>query len=340
MACGPGAPARHGRRCNDLGVSTPLVIQTEDLDAEPAAWLGERCELVRCGQDEPEFAQLLSRAAGLVVRTYTRVTAEMLEAAPNLRVVARAGVGVDNIDLEACWARGVVVLSTPGANTRAVVEFVFAAMLDALRPRVYLHEALDQSRWNATRKSLEAPRQLADCTLGIWGLGRIGSQVARAARALEMQVVYYDVREIDSAERFGAEPLGRDEMLARADIVTVHVDGRKSNYRIVDAAAFARMKAGVVFLNTSRGVVVDPIACAEFCVDHPDAVAVLDVHDPEPVAETSPLLEIANVHLSPHIAGGTRAAKHAMSWVVRDVWRVLRGEAPAHPVLPGDRGVE
>ncbi len=320
-------------------MSTPLVIQTEELDAEPAAWLGERCELVRCGQDETKFAQLLARAAGLVVRTYTQVTGELLEAAPNLRVVARAGVGVDNIDLEACWARGVVVLNTPGVNTRAVVEFVFAAMIDALRPRVYLHEALDQARWNTTRKSLEAPKQLADCTLGIWGMGRIGSQVARAATALDMKVVYHDCREIDSDSRFGAAPLGRDEMLASADIMTVHVDGRKANYRIVDAAAFARMKAEVVFLNTSRGAVVDPVACAEFCVDHPEAAAILDVHDPEPIVETSPLLEIANVHLSPHIAGATRAAKREMSWVVRDVWRVLRGEAPEHPVLPSDRGV-
>lgn len=315
-------------------MTTPLVIQAEDLDDAPAAWLGERCELVRCPQGDPRFGQLLARADGLIVRTYTLVTPELLAAAPRLRVVARAGVGVDNIDLEACWGRGIVVLSTPGANARAVVEFVYAAIFDALRPRVYLHEPLDQERWNALRKELEAPRQLADCILGIWGMGRVGSQVARAAAGLGVRAIYHDVREIPEAERFGASPVGRDELLGAADIVTVHVDGRKSNYRIVDADAFGRMKSDVVFINSSRGMVVDPVACAEFCVDHPGATAILDVHDPEPVAETSPLLEIANVHLSPHIAGGTRAAKTAMSWVVRDVWRVLSGEAPEHPVLP------
>jgi phosphoglycerate dehydrogenase-like enzyme len=94
------------------------------------------------------------------------------------------------------------------------------------------------------------------------------------------------------------------------------------------------MKGDVVLINTSRGFVVDPVACAEFCVDHPGALAILDVHDPEPVAETSPLLEIANVRLSPHVAGATQAAKREMSWVVRDVWRVLSGEAPEHPALP------
>jgi phosphoglycerate dehydrogenase-like enzyme len=316
-------------------MSNPLVIQTEDLDAEPAAWLGERCELVRCSTDDARFPGLLGRADGLVVRTYTRVTPELLAAAPRLRVVARAGVGVDNIDLEACWARGVVVLSTPGANTRAVVEYVLAAMLDALRPRAYVHEAMDAERWRAARHELEAPRQLADCTVGVWGLGRIGSQVARALAALDARVVYHDLREVAPGERFGAEPVSRDGLLERADVLTIHIDGRRENYRIVDADAFGRMRSEVVLINSSRGFVVDPVACAEFFVDHPGATAVLDVHDPEPVAETSPLLEIPNVHLSPHIAGGTRAAKRAMSWVVRDLWRVLSGEAPEHPVLPG-----
>lgn len=315
-------------------MSTPLVIQSEELDAGAAAWLAERCELAVCRYDDPRFGQLLGRADGLIVRTYTVVSEAMLAAAPRLRVVARAGVGTDNIDLEACWSRGVVVVSTPGANTRAVVEFVLASVLDALRPRVFLHEALDQERWAAARRELEAPRQLAGSTLGILGLGRIGSQVARAAAALDMRVIYHDLREIPESERFGAAPVARGELLERSDILSVHVDGRKANYRIIDAPAFAGMKPDVVFLNTSRGFVVDPVACAEFFVDHPEAMAILDVHDPEPVAETSPLLEIPNVHLSPHIAGGTRSAKREMSWVVRDVWRVLSGEAPQSPVLP------
>jgi D-3-phosphoglycerate dehydrogenase len=315
-------------------MTTPLVIQTEDLDAEPAAWLAERCELVVCRYDDPGFGALLARADGLVVRTYTIVNAEMLAAAPRLRVVARAGVGVDNIDLAACWDRGVVVVNTPGANTRAVVEFVVASVLDAIRPRLFLHEPLERADWGAARKELEAPKQLADCTVGILGLGRIGSQVARAMAAVDAGVIYHDLREIDESSRFGAVPVGREELFARADILTVHVDGQKANYHTLDAAAFGSMREDVVFLNTSRGFVVDPIACAGCFVDRPGAMAILDVHDPEPIVETSPLLEIANVHLSPHIAGATRAAKRDMSWVVRDVWRVLEGEAPEHPAMP------
>ncbi|MCC7387430.1 MAG: hypothetical protein IT431_01550 [Phycisphaerales bacterium] len=315
-------------------MTTPLVIQAEDLDPQPAAWLAERCELVPCRYDDPAFPATLARADGLIVRTYTQVTQDLLDAAPRLRVVARAGVGVDNIDLAACWGRGVVVVNTPGANTRAVVEFVLAGVLDALRPRLFLHEAIDTPAWNAARKRLEAPLQLADATVGILGLGRIGSQVARALQALDAAVIYHDLREIDPGARFGATPVPRDALLERSDILTIHVDGRRSNYHAVGPDAFARMKPGVVFLNSSRGFVVDPVACAEFFVDHPDATAIIDVHDPEPVVDTSPLLDIANVHLSPHIAGATQAAKRDMSWVVRDVWRVLSGQAPEHPAMP------
>ena len=174
-------------------MTTPLVIQAEELDAEPAAWLAERCELVACRADDPGFGALLARADGLIVRTYTQVDQALLDAAPRLRVVARAGVGVDNIDLAACWGRGVVVVNTPGANTRAVVEFVVASVLDAIRPRLFLHRALEQAAWNATRKGLEAPLQLADATVGILGLGRIGSQVARAFAAMDVTVVYHDL---------------------------------------------------------------------------------------------------------------------------------------------------
>jgi len=317
--------------------TTPLVIVAEDLDPGPSAWLAERCEVARVDtSDSLRFAQLLAKAQGLIVRTYTQVDQAMLDAAPNLRVVARAGVGLDNIDLNACWNRGIVVVHTPGANTRAVVEFVLACLLDALRPRLYMHEALDVSTWKRTRRELQAPTQLSEMTLGILGLGRIGSQLARAATALDMRVIYHDLRDIPPDQQHGAQPVGPEELFGQSDILSVHVDGRKTNYHLIDKAVFSQLKDRVIFINTSRGLVVDPVACAEFCVDHPHAKAILDVHDPEPIVATSPLLEIDNVYLSPHMAGGTDQAKEAMSWVVRDVWQVLCGQAPQHPALPQD----
>lgn len=307
----------------------PLVIQAEHLDDAPAAWLAERCELVRCGRDEDRFRSLLPRAAGLVVRTYTPVSADLLEAARNLRVVGRAGVGLDSIDLRACKERGVRVVHTPGANTQAVVELVFALLFDALRPRAFLHKPIvDLGAWKEARRELTAERELGSMTLGILGLGRIGSRVARAAQALGVRTISHDLREIPEAERFGAEPVSREDLFERSDALTVHVDGSPANRRIVGEAEFARMRDDVVFLNLSRGFVVDPFACAAFMIEHKAATAILDVHDPEPFDSTYPLLDIPNVHLTPHIGGATRPASEAMSWVVRDVWRVLSGEEP------------
>lgn len=309
----------------------PLVIQTEHIDPEPAAWLGERCELVQCPSDDAaRFNGLLERADGLLIRTYTRVDAPMLARAPRLRVVARAGVGLDNVDIPACRGRGVQVVSTPGANTRAVVELVTAFMLDALRPRAFTDRALDQRTWNATRKDLIAPRQLSDLTLGIVGLGRVGSGVARVGVALDMTVVYHDLLDFPPERRFGATPVRFDEALARADVLTLHPDGRPGNRHLVNAAALARLKPDVVFINTSRGFIVDAAALAAFLRANAGARALLDVHDPEPFGPDYPLLGLPNARLTPHIAAATATAHRNMSWVVRDLWRVLAGEQPEH----------
>ncbi len=158
----------------------PVVIQTEHLDAQAANWLAQRVNL-----SEIPFAEAarlraaLPAAQGLVVRTYTKVDADLLAHAPKLKVVARAGVGLDNIDVQACRARGVQVVYTPDANSSAVVELVFAVLLDAIRPRLFLDKPLDAAAWANLRKELLGRRQLETMTLGILGFGRVGSRVAR-----------------------------------------------------------------------------------------------------------------------------------------------------------------
>lgn len=315
---------------DDRPPARQLVIQTEDLAPEASAWLGERCEIVRCATDDLQAKDLLQNANALVVRTYTQVNAALLERCPKLKVVGRAGVGLDNIDLDACKAHGVRVVHTPGANTQAVVEFVTAMLCDGLRPRCFLDapmQSLDD--WQSLRKELVAHRQIGDLTLGVIGLGRIGSRVAQVGQALGMRVVYCDI----SDKGFDPQRLTLPLLCAQADVISVHVDGRPDNRNILGSDAFGRMKSDVVFINTSRGMVVDETACAEFMINHPAACAMLDVTDPEPFTETSPLLDIDNVHISPHIAGATASAKLAMSWVVRDVWRVLQGQEPEQPAV-------
>ncbi|MEX2218072.1 MAG: NAD(P)-dependent oxidoreductase [Phycisphaerales bacterium] len=311
----------------------PFVIQTEDLDPEPASWLAERCEFVVCPHDqEARLAELLPRADGLVVRTYTLVNRALLAKAPKLRVVGRAGVALENIDIPACRERGIEVVHTPSANTRAVVEYVSAIIADATRPRLYLDAAVPPAQWHQLRRDYLGARELNEMTLGIWGFGKIGSAIARVAAAMDMRVIYNDLLEIPPGRRSGAEPVPVDRLLAESDILSVHVDFREQNRDLVNAAALARCKPGLLFLNTSRGFVVDAAALAAFLRNNPGATAMIDVHDPhEPIPAGYPLLGLPNARLSPHLASGTTRAKRNMSWVVRDVWRVLNGEKPEFP---------
>lgn len=304
-------------------MSKPLVLQTEHLDAAAAQWLGGRCELIAISSDDQKFPELLARAEGLVIRTYTIINDAFLAMAPKLRVIGRAGVGLDNVDQDACAKRGIAVFNTPDANTTAVVEYVNCLMCDALRPRVFLTEALSKDRWKKVRTELQAPRQFCELTLGIWGFGRIGRRVARIGAALGMNVVYNDLLEIPPDQRSGAKPVSSQQLCAESDVLTVHVDGRKSNTGLVGTDAFGRMKSNVIVINTSRGFIVDTHALADFMIAHPAASAMLDVHEPEPFDQTYPLLEIKNVHLAPHLAAATTMAQANMSWVVRDVAQAL-----------------
>ncbi|MBL8760711.1 MAG: 3-phosphoglycerate dehydrogenase [Phycisphaerae bacterium] len=310
------------------GSPRPRVVVSEELSAGALAWLGERCE-VECVRFDAgaAFDAALSRADALVVRTYTKVTAELLAKGARLRVVGRAGVGLDSIDVCACRARGVEVVYTPDANTVAVSEYVLALVVDAFRPRGFVEGALAQAEWSALRKEMIAPRQLSELTLGILGLGRIGKRVARWARALDMNVIYHDLLEMPEAVRCGARPVSRDELLAGADVLTIHVDGRASNRGLVTAEWLARVKRDVTIVNTSRGFVVEAGALAAFLRTSAGARAILDVHEPEPFGAEYPLLGLPNAFLAAHLAACTRTAHENMSWVVRDVWRVLAGEA-------------
>jgi phosphoglycerate dehydrogenase-like enzyme len=313
----------------------PLVIQAEELDAPAAAWLAERARLEVCRFDSgARFQELLALADGVVVRTYCRVDQTFLDRAPKLKVVGRAGVGLDRIDVETCRARGVEVVHTPDANTTAVAEYVFALLLDETRPRVVVNRALDLAQWNKVRKELEARRQLREMTLGIWGMGRVGRAVTRIAAGIGMRVIYHDLLDITPDQRFGATPVSRGELLRESDVLSVHVDARASNRHLVNAEALALLKHDAILVNTSRGFVVDDEALRVFLLKNGAARAILDVHDPEPIEPFHPLLGVPNASLSPHLAAATRLAHANMSLVVRDVWNVLCGEKPEHPA-PG-----
>jgi len=223
------------------------------------------------------------------------------------------------------------VVHTPAANCDAVAEFVFALLFDALRPRLFLDGAVELSRWNAMRRELEAHAQFNELSMGILGMGRVGSRVARIARGLGMRTRYFDLAEIAPEGRHGAEPVDLTTLLRDSDVLTVHIDNRPGNAKIVGEAYYSLLRPTAVVVNTSRGSVLDERALAAFLRDHPAARALLDVHDPEPFGEGYPLIGLPNAFLSPHLAASTAAAQAGMSWVVKDVWRVLVGQRPEHP---------
>lgn len=309
------------------------VLVSETLAPIPADWLARQLDLQWVAYDSPNFRQRLAQAHGLIVRTYTKVDDNLLDAAPKLRVVGRAGVGLDNIDVEACRRRGVEVVYTPDANTQAVVEYVFALLYDALRPRVTMDVPVAPDAFHELRKT-QVGRQLDQLTLGIVGFGRIGKRLGLAAHALGINLNVCDLlpeaqlrKHVDYPYRF----IGHEELYEKSDIISIHVDGRSSNREMINAKALSHFKPNAIFINAARGFLVDTHALADFAKANPDARLILDVHAPEPPTPEYPLWGLNNVRLLPHLASRTHTAMDNMSWVVRDVLAVLQGHQPQWP---------
>jgi phosphoglycerate dehydrogenase-like enzyme len=308
-----------------------IVIQTEHLAEEASAWLADRCRLVVCAPGSAEFDSHLATAEALVIRTYTQIDTPLLDRAPQLRVIGRAGVGLDNVDLPACRARNIDVVYTPDANTQAVVEYVLRLVTRALRPITVLDAPVDLDTWNTLRATYVGDRQLNELTIGILGFGRIGARVGRIMKMLGAEVLYHDLREIPAEVRHGCAPVDAATLYRESDVLTVHVDGRPENRHLLNQSCFGTMKPDAIFVNTSRGFVVDNEVLARFLRSHPAAQALLDVHDPEPIPNDAPWFDLPNATVLPHLASRTETAMFNMSLVVHDVWAVLTGNLPRWP---------
>jgi phosphoglycerate dehydrogenase-like enzyme len=313
----------------------PRVIITETLDDTPAGWLAEQADVVWCAHDDAGLSGHLATAEGLVVRTYTQVNDAMLDAAPKLRVVGRAGVGLDNIDVPACRRRGVEVVYTPDANTQAVVEYLFALILDAHRPRASLTEPIDAATFHRLRKE-QVGLQIERLSLGILGFGRIGKRVGQVAHAIGMSVLVNDILPEASLRKQVEYPydfVDKKELFSRSDVLTIHVDGRATNHHLVDDFLLSQMKPDALLINAARGPLIDNKALAAGAkqVAPTGGRAVLDVHDPEPIPADYPFWGMPNVRLLPHLASRTNEALENMSWVVKDVMAVLEGGKPHYP---------
>src|SRR6266513_1299047 len=248
----------------------------------------------------------IADADALIVRSATKVTAELLDRAKKLRAVGRAGVGVDNIDLDEATKRGVLVMSTPGGNAISVAEHTFALLLALARQVPRLDKAIHEGRWE---KSSAAGTEVRGKTLGLIGLGRIGSEVAVRAEAFDMRVLAYDPYISEAAaHEISVELVPLEKLLAESDFVSLHTALSPATQNLINASTIQKMKKGARVINTARGELIDEAALADALRSGKFAGAAVDVFMEEPPTN-SPLVGLPNVIATPHVAGSTAEAQ-------------------------------
>jgi D-3-phosphoglycerate dehydrogenase len=256
---------------------------------------------------EDTMAQV-PNAHAMVIRSGTTVDAEMLEKAPKLKVVVRAGVGVDNVDLKACTERGIVVMNTPDANTVSTAELALGLMLALARHIPQADQSLRQGRWD---RKLFTGTELYGKTLGIIGFGRVGRALAQRAKCLGLTEIAYDpfVPE-DVARHLGLSLVSRlDELLEAVDIISLHAVVTDDTRALINAENIAKMKDGVMIINAARGALIDSADLADALKSGKVAGAAIDVYDVEPPAPDNPLLGLPNVICTPHLGASTNEAQ-------------------------------
>jgi D-3-phosphoglycerate dehydrogenase / 2-oxoglutarate reductase len=272
-----------------------------------------RWKVITPEQINGKLPEAIADAEALIVRSAVQVDAGLLESASKLRVIGRAGIGVDNIDLDAATRKGIAVMNTPGANAVAVAEHALALMLAMARQIPRANSSMHAGRWE--KKSLQG-WELRGKTLGIIGLGRIGMEVAKRALAFGMEIVAHDPFVSAGAVRsLGIKLADRDQVFATADYLSLHVGLSPQTAGMINAAALASMKRGVRIVNCARGELIDELALAQGIKAGQVSGAALDVFTQEPPKD-SPLVELENVILTPHIAGSTYEAQEAVGYQI------------------------
>jgi glyoxylate reductase len=276
------------------------------------------------------------RLDGLLSLLTDRVDDELMASAPDLKVVSNLAVGFDNIDVPAATRRKIVITNTPDVLTETVADFAFCLLLAAGRRLVEGDAYARAGKWKTWALMLLAGQDLYGATLGLIGLGRIGSAVARRAKGFEMHVIYYDpYRREDIEKQLGIEYREMNEVLREADFISVHVPLMESTRHLISRDQFRLMKKTAVFVNTSRGPVVDQRALAEALQARQIFAAGIDVFEKEPVPDDEPLLKLDNVVVAPHIASASVPTRIRMATLAAEnLVAVLQGKRPPNPVNP------
>ena len=294
------------------------VLVADDLSPEAVKILeGAGLSVdVKVGLKPDELAKVIGVYDALAVRSATKVTAKLLEHAERLKVIGRAGVGVDNVDLAAATRRGVVVMNTPGGSSTTVAELALAMILGLSRHLAAATASVKAGKWEKKRFQ---GHELAGKTLGVVGVGNIGSVLVDRARALKMRVVAYDpFLSHDAAAKLGAELVELDGIWREADVVSIHVPLTETTRHLVNAGTLAKMKRGALLVNCARGGIVDERAVADALASGHLGGAALDVFEQEPPSADHPLFALPNVIATPHIGASTEEAQAAVAIAIAE----------------------
>lgn len=298
------------------------IVISEFMDERAVAQLAAVHDVLYEPTLVDDAPRLLAQAQGahaLIVRNRTQVRGELLAALQQCKVVGRLGVGLDNIDVPACEALGMVVMPATGANALSVAEYVIASAMLLLRGAFAASQAVAHGQW--PRNALSNGRETAGRTLGVIGFGSIGQTTARLAQGLGMQVMAFDAMLPSHAPVFtqtGVQAMALDDLVRQADVVTLHVPLVDSTRGLFHAQRIASMKRGAVLINTSRGHIVDVAAVATALRSGHLGGAAIDVFDVEPLPANAALQDCPNLLLTPHISGVSADANERVSFMIAD----------------------
>ncbi|TVQ29666.1 MAG: phosphoglycerate dehydrogenase [Geminicoccaceae bacterium] len=298
-------------------MSHPRVLIADELSPRAAEIFAERGvePVTRVGMKPDELLACIGEFDGLAIRSATKVTAQVLAAAPRLKVVGRAGIGVDNVDIPAATAAGVIVMNTPFGNSVTTAEHAIAMMFALARELPAADRSTRAGKWE---KSRFMGVEVTSKVLGLIGCGNIGAIVASRALGLKMRVIAYDpFLSPERAEDMGVEKVDFDQLLARADFITIHTPLTDSTRNLLDAKALAQAKPGVRIINCARGGIVDEAALYDALKGGHVAGAALDVFAKEPARE-SPLFELDEVVVTPHLGASTAEAQENVALQVAE----------------------
>jgi D-3-phosphoglycerate dehydrogenase len=296
----------------------PSVLVADDLSPEAVERLRARGidVEVRLGLAPDRLAESMARFDGLLIRSATRVTGALLEAAPRLRVIGRAGVGVDNVDLAAATRRGVLVVNTPGGSSVAVAELALGLLLALVRHLPAASASVKAGRWEKKRFQ---GRELSGKTLGVVGIGNVGSALVARAQGMGMKVIAFDpFIAPEAASRMGARLVELEALWGEADVVSLHVPLTDQTRNLVGREVLARMRPGALLLNCARGGLVDEAALAEALTAGRIGGAAFDVFAEEPPPPEHPLLKLDNFVCTPHLGASTEEAQSAVAIAVAE----------------------